>query len=220
VLTNLHNPTGAFTDEKMLTEIGNAAASAGARVLVDEVYLDMAFDSPVHSSFHLGSHFIVTNSLTKTYGLSGLRCGWILAEPKLALRIWKLNDLFGASPVHPGDLLSVIALDHLESICRRAQQVLQINRRALDAFLISRNDLEAFRPQWGTVVFPKLKRGSASEFCGLLRAKYETSVVPGHFFEMPKHFRIGIGGEPEMTASGLEQLRRGLDDYREQVKSA
>ena len=64
--------------------IGEMARRVGARVLVDEVYLEMMFDSAPPSAFSLGETFVVTNSLTKTYGLSGLRCGWILAAPELA----------------------------------------------------------------------------------------------------------------------------------------
>ncbi len=213
VLSNLHNPSGAFTEETTLVEIGNLAARMGAWVLVDEVYLDLVFDHAVRSSFQLGGHFIVTNSLTKAYGLNGLRCGWILANPGLAGRIWKLVDLFYNSPVHPAELLSVIALDHLELIGRRANRLLHANRLALDAFLDGRSDLDVFRSKWGTITFPKLRHGSVTEFCELLRAKYETTIVPGHFFNMPEHFRIGIGGDPEMTTKGLEQLSEALNEF-------
>jgi aspartate/methionine/tyrosine aminotransferase len=125
-------------------------------VLVDEVYLYLVFDPSVRSSFHLGDHFIATNSLTKAYGLNGLRCGWILANRDLAGRIWKLADLFFSSPVHPRKLLSVIALDHLELIGMRAKRLLHANHLALDAFLDGRSDLDVFRSKWGTVIFPKL----------------------------------------------------------------
>src|SRR5206468_6212231 len=90
VITNLHNPSSAPVDEKTLTSIGEMARKAGAHVLVDEVYREAIFDQPTRSAFHLGNHFVVTSSLTKAYGLSGLRCGWILAEPPLAERIWRL----------------------------------------------------------------------------------------------------------------------------------
>jgi aspartate/methionine/tyrosine aminotransferase len=212
MLTNLHNPTGALTSEETLRQIGEIAAKVGARVLVDEVYLDMVYDQPVRSSFHLGPQFIVTNSLTKAYGLSGLRCGWILAEPKLAERMWRLNDLFGATPVHPGELLSVIALDHLEKINERAKGILAANRRALDTFFAGSAEVDGFRSRWGTVSFPKLKKGTVEDFCERLRSGYETSVVPGHFFEMPQHFRIGIGGDAAMTAEGLRRLGKALED--------
>jgi aspartate/methionine/tyrosine aminotransferase len=214
VLTNLHNPSGALLTEETLRAIGAAAAQVGAHVLVDEVYLPMVYDPPVRSSFHLGPQFVVTNSLTKAYGLSGLRCGWILAEPKLAHRMWRLNDLFAASPVHPGELLSVIALDHLQQIDARAREILAANRRALDAFFAACAAVEGFRSAWGTVTFPRLRQGSVDEFCEHLRARYQTSVVPGRFFEMPDHFRIGIGGDPEMTAEGLKRLGEALKEFQ------
>jgi len=212
-LTNLHNPSGALTSEETLTRIGEIAQRSGAHVLVDEVYLDMVYDQPMRSSFHLGTNFIVTTSLTKAYGLSGLRCGWILAQPDLAKRMWRLNDLFGASPVHPGELLSVVALDQLAKINARARTLLDTNRKALDALFSGRSDLDGFRSPWGTVTFPCLKSGSVDEFCDFLRARYETSVVPGRFFEMPDHFRIGIGGDPAMTAEALKRLAAALDAW-------
>ncbi|MGD0892754.1 MAG: pyridoxal phosphate-dependent aminotransferase [Terracidiphilus sp.] len=217
-LTNLHNPSGAFTSEETLLRIASIASTVGARVLVDEVYLDMVYDQPVRSSFHLADCFVVTNSLTKAYGLSGIRCGWILAEPALAKRMWRLNDLFGATPVHPGELLSIIALDNLAKIDARARGILDINHRALDGFFRGRSDVAGFRSPWGTVTFPRLTHGSVKEFVELLRGRFETSVVPGEFFEMPDHFRIGIGGDPEMTATALERLALALDEYGLQLR--
>jgi len=213
VLTNMHNPSGALIATETLKAVGEIAQSVGARVLVDEVYLEAIFDEPVRSAFHLGNHFLVTSSLTKAYGLSGLRCGWILAEPELARRIWRLNDLFAATPAHPAELLSVIALDNLEKIAARAKGLIDANRQNLDAFVDSRRDLECYRPPFGTIVFPRLRRGSVDEFCELLRSKYDTSVVPGRFFEMPEHFRIGIGGDVKITREGLVRLGRALDEF-------
>ena len=212
-LTNLHNPSGALTSEETLTRVGKIAQNSGAQVLVDEVYLDMVYDQPQRSSFHFGGNFVVTNSLTKAYGLSGLRCGWIRAQPDLAKRMWRLNDLFAATPVFPGELLSVMAIDQLNKIDARARALLETNRKALDAFLSGRGDLDGFRGPWGTVIFPRLKNGSVDGFCEFLRARYETSVVPGRFFEMPDHFRIGIGGDPAMTGEALSRLAAALDAW-------
>src|SRR3954470_15254351 len=83
VLTNMHNPSSVLTEEATLRQIGELATEAGARVLVDEVYLEAMFESAPRSAVHLGKQFISTSSLTKGYGLSGVRCGWILAEPEL-----------------------------------------------------------------------------------------------------------------------------------------
>ncbi len=212
VITNLHNPTGALTDGDTLKEIGEIARGCGARVLVDEVYLETMFDQARPYAFQLGKEFVTTSSLTKAYGLSGLRCGWALAEAPLAKKMWRLNDLFGVIPAHPAERLSVIALANLERIARRAKALLETNRPLLNRFLDSRDDIEAVRPRFGTVAFPRLKRGSVDALCALLREKYETTIVPGHFFEMPEHFRIGIGCDSEMLAAGLERLGAALDE--------
>lgn len=211
-LTNLHNPTGAYVDEATLGAVGDIAKRHDARVLVDEVYLEAMYDKRPRPAIHLGDHFLVTSSLTKAFGLSGLRCGWVLANPELVDRMWHINDLYGVNAAHPAELLSVIALDYLDRVALRARQLLETNRPVLDAFLSSRDDLQYARPEYGTVVFPKLLQGSVDALDRLLREKYETAVVPGSYFDMPQHFRIGIGGDPEMTRIGLERLGAALDE--------
>jgi aspartate/methionine/tyrosine aminotransferase len=214
VLTNLHNPSGVLMDEETLREIGAIAQNSGARVLVDEVYLEMVFNRAPRSSFLLDPKtFVVTSSLTKVYGLSGLRCGWILAAPELARRMWRMRDLMDASISHVTERMSVVALDHLEQFAQRARHILQVNRGLLDAFLDSRKDLQAVRPEFGTIVFPQLLQGDADGFCNLLREKFDTTVVPGRFFEMPRHFRLGIGGDSKMLEEGLERLGAALQEW-------
>lgn len=214
VLTNLHNPSSVLIEDDVLRRVGEIAARAGARVLVDEVYLDAAFARAPRSSFHLDPRrFVVTSSLTKVYGFSGLRCGWILAEPELIRRIWRINDLLNASAAHAAERLGVLAVDHLDLFRARAQNLLNANRQLLDRFLTSRRDLQVVNPGFGTIVFPRLARGNADDFCTLLRNRFDTTVVPGRFFEMPEHFRIGIGGETQMLETGLERLSAALDQF-------
>jgi len=221
VLTNLHNPSGALLSEQTLLSIGKMAQRAGVHVLVDEVYLEMLFGQNAPFSFPIGKSiapaadnpFIVTSSLTKVYGLSGLRCGWVLASPELAKRMWLLNDLFGSVAAHAAERMSVMAFDHLEQFRQRARSLLASNRVLVAAFLDSRRDLDCFRPPAGTVVFPRLTHGDPQAFFKLLREKYETTVVPGDFFEMPQHFRIGIGGDTAGLRAGLERLSAALDEF-------
>jgi aspartate/methionine/tyrosine aminotransferase len=211
VITNLHNPSGVLIDDSTLKQIGDIAKRVGARVLVDEVYMETLFEDAPRTSFHLGNEFVVTSSLTKAFGLSGLRCGWIFAEPELAHRMWLLNDLFAATAVHAGERLSVIAMEQLKEIRDRAKRLLDRNRELLNEFLDTREDLEVVRPEFGTVMFPGVRRGTSEELCRVLREKYETSVVPGSFFEMPAHFRIGITGDTATLKAGLERLGQALD---------
>jgi len=212
VITNLHNPSNAFIEEQVLKTIGDMAQGVGARVLVDEVYLDAMFADAPRSSFHLGNQFVVTSSLTKAYGLSGLRCGWILAEPDLAKKLWGLLDLVIGIPAHPAELLSCIALANLEKIAQRSRGILDTNRAVLNRFLSEREDLEVRKSEYGTVIFPRLKSGRVDELCRALREKYETTVVPGKYFEMPEHFRLGYACEPKMFAEGIERLKKAMDE--------
>jgi aspartate/methionine/tyrosine aminotransferase len=207
VLTNLHNPTSVLTPNETLRTVGDLARSAGARVLVDEVYLDAVYEGTPQSSFHLGREFVVTNSLTKVYGLSGIRCGWVLAEPDLARRMWRLNDLFASNNAHPAELLGVAAFEHLPQIKQRARKVVDEDRNTLGEFLRRQNAFAAQPTDWGTTCFLRLRHGGDIDaFLARLRNEYETSAVPGHFFEMPDHFRIGLGVDSEMFREGLRRL--------------
>jgi aspartate/methionine/tyrosine aminotransferase len=214
VICNLHNPTGALVPDSTLREVGNLAAKVGARVLVDEVYREMLFESSPASAFHIDpERFVVTNSLTKAYGLSGLRCGWVLASPELTMRMFRINDLHGATFAHPAELLSVIALKKLPQIAAEMKSMLDTNRQLLHDFLLKR-DLDYFWPEYGTIVFPRLKNGNVDSLCQLLRNDFETSVVPGSFFESPDRFRMGVGIPTESVLAALPQLERGLASYR------
>jgi hypothetical protein len=210
VITNLHNPTSALTPESVLREIGDIARSVGAFVLVDEVYLDAVYEGTPRTSFHLGPEFIVTSSLTKAYGVSGLRCGWILAQPDLAWKMRRLNDLYSATPVHPGELLSVAVFQHLDLLRERARRILEADRKLLRDFLKQQSMLCAVEMNWGTTSFPRLANNNTDAFLERLRSKFDTSAVPGRFFEMPDHFRVGMGVNTEMFAEGLNRIRRAL----------
>ncbi len=211
VITNPHNPTSVLTPESVLREVGETAARVGALVLVDEVYLDAVYENTPRSSFHLGPQFLVTSSLTKIYGVSGLRCGWILAQPDMAWRMRRLNDVFGATPVHPGELLSVAAFEHLDILRERAKRVVDADRKLLGEFLEAHPELCAPRTEWGTTCFPRLPDGDADAFLEKLRGKYETSVVPGRFFEIRNRFRIGMGVNHEVFAAGLKRIASALE---------
>lgn len=213
ILCNLHNPSSAFTDEATLRQVGEMAAQAGARVFVDEVYLEAIFDQPWRSAFHLGPNFVISSSLTKAYGLSGIRCGWILAQPDIVRRMWEIVDFTYGSPVHPAELMAVIALDHLDRIRTRARSILDPNRTILNEFLANHPELDCPPSQFGTTVFPRLRTGNAADFVTLARERYEISVVPGQFFEQPQHFRIGLCAATESLRGGLERLSAALENF-------
>jgi len=200
VVTNLHNPSSVLTTEPTLRELG----ALGPRVLVDEVYLDAVYDNTPPTAFHLGPRFVVTSSLTKVYGVSGLRCGWILAEPKLAWEMRRLNDIYAATPAHPVELLSVAAFQNLDLLRDKARRVVDRDRAALADFLSGTPGISAVRTSWGTTAFLGLP--GAESFLSKLREQHETSAVPGRFFGVPDYFRVGMGVNSEMFAEGLRRV--------------
>jgi hypothetical protein len=217
VLTNLHNPSSAFTDEPTLTRVGELASSVGAKVLVDEVYLDAFFSKQPRSAFHLGSQFVTTNSLTKVYGVSGLRCGWILAEPSLAQRMWRLIDLHYGAHAFIAEQLSVAVFSQLDKLSHRAQSLLRTNAEALRMFFEKRPDISAIPHDHGLVSFPRVHAENVGGLCDVLRVKYETSIVNGKFFDMPRHVRIGLGSESTIFRQGLANLALALDEIQERA---
>lgn len=212
VITDLHNPSSALADREALRRIGEIAARAGARVVVDEVYLDALWEPAPRTCVHLGDAFVSTNSLTKVYGLNGLRCGWVLAEPALAERMWRLTELFNNIGVHAAERLSLAAFQDLDAIALRSRMLLDANAAALNAFYAAHPQLQAMEHAHGTVSFPRLREGDADALCDLLIDRYETAVVPGRFFGMPEHVRIGLGVDPATFAEGLERLGSALNE--------
>ena len=206
LLTNLHNPSGNLADNDCL----RAVANLGVSILIDEVYLDAAGQSTGHL---LGDNIVATSSLTKVYGLSGLRCGWIIAAPALAEKMWRLNELFGVAQAHADERLSCLALARLAEIAAESHAHLPRNRALANAFFAARPDLEAAPMLHSVTAFPRLLSGDPDRLSDLLRSQYDTSVVPGRFFGLADHFRIGIGGPTEIVEEGLARLGAALDAF-------
>ncbi|HYZ47610.1 MAG TPA: pyridoxal phosphate-dependent aminotransferase [Sphingomonas sp.] len=213
LITNLHNPTGNLADEATLRALDGIAARAGAHVLVDEVYLDAAVPAQRTAAL-LSDRFVVTSSLTKCYGLSGIRCGWILAEPALVERIWRLNELFGVAQAHAAERLACLVLNRLDEVAAGVPELLRRNRALANKFFAGRDDIEWTAMTGGITGFPRLLSGDVDGLDRLLRDRYDTSIVPGRFFGAADRFRIGIGSPTEIVEAGLERLGGALDSLR------
>ncbi len=127
--------------------------------------------------------------------------------------MWQVVDFTYGSPVHPAELLAVIALDNLDRVRDRARSLLETNRTLVNEFLTRYPNLDCEPSRFGTTVFPRLRVGRTSEFVKILREQFETSVVPGEFFEQPQHFRIGFCRATETVRGGLERLSTALETF-------
>ena len=219
VVTDLHNPSGAYIDPTVLRGMSEIMRDTGGYVLVDEVYLECLFgpraaNEPA-SGVHAGDNVIATNSLTKAYGLDGLRAGWLLGPSDVVRRAGRIFDLMGVNSVAPGEQLAVAALHNLTSISRRAHAMLDHNLERLRRFCEREPRLEGHLPVGGTVFFPRLPDGvDGDAFSARLRDEYSTLVVPGRFFDSPAHVRISLGCPPAKFARGLVNISRALHRIR------
>ena len=211
IITRPHNPTGALEDPAALREIGRLAARQGAHVLVDEVYLDAADASAIPAAT-FADEFISTSSLTKSYGLSGLRSGWILSSEDVAHRVRRARDVVDGTGSIVAERLSVLAFEQLDKLIARSRSILDINGTLVRSFLRARPELEYVEPAGGTVVFPRIRGVENSDrFAERLMNDRETAIVPGRFFGAPAHFRIGFSGATEPLRGGLSAIAAALD---------
>jgi len=116
--------------------------------------------------------------------------------------------------VHAGELLSVAAFEHLNAIRDRAHPVVETDLALPAPFLEQRTEVSALRTRFGTTAFLRLKDRPVEAFLERLRARYGTSAVPGRFFEMPGHLRIGMRVNTAMFSEGLRRTGRALNEAR------
>lgn len=213
VISNAHNPSGTMAGRDVLEQIGIMAEAIGALVLVDEVYAEAQHDhTPIPApAATYGDTFVTTSSLTKGYGLAGLRCGWILAAPAIAQRIRVTRDIVDGSGPFLAESLAVTAFREIDRLRDRARAILAENFNMLRAMAESHPRLEWREPVAGTTAFPLVKGiDDTTAFVDALIRDHDTVVVPGHFFQAPQHIRIGFGGKHEMVREALTRLDRAL----------
>lgn len=214
VLTNLHNPSGIYASPDALAPIGELARRVGAKVIVDEVYLDALEGVDNDPAAGRDDVFITTNSLTKSYGLAGLRVGWMIADPDTTERALRVRDVVDGVGSIPSETLGVLAFSHLDALLERARGILAPGGALFRDWIVSRHELEWIEPRGGSIAFPRLRgTDDAEPFVDMAAAAYGVGVTPGRLFGEPAHFRVAVAGERDILQRGLEALGRALDAW-------
>ena len=211
ILTNPHNPSGALISEASVRALARLAAERGIHVLFDEVYRDTVLDGRPAPAALTSERFVSTSSLTKSFGLASLRCGWALASPEVAESIRRARDVVDVWAPMPADRMAVVAFAHMDRLESRARAIVEANQAAVSAFLQSRSELACVPPR-STLAFPRLAEVEDSgPFVDRLFRETGVAVAPGRFFGAPAHFRLAFGGEPAMVRDGLAAIAGALD---------
>jgi len=206
VLSSPHNPTGVLAAEDALARLGALAEKHGFLILVDEVYQDCVLTDRPKPAALRSPAFISSNSLTKAYGLSSLRCGWTLASPEVTLRVRRARGVVDVNGAIPAERLATLAFTRLDELSERARRLIGANTALVSAFLAKSPALECV-PSRATITFPRFKDGrDTGPFAQRLFAEHGVAIVPGAFFEAPSHFRLSFGGATDKLQKGLAAL--------------
>ncbi|GMV22745.1 MAG: aminotransferase [Acidimicrobiia bacterium] len=219
VVNTPHNPTGAMLSPEDAARVYAMADRVGAWVLGDEAYRWLAvpggapFAPPM---VDLGPRGISVGTLSKPYGLPGLRIGWIAGPAELAQRCWGLRDYITLSPGKLNDALACLALRHHDRIVARNTAIIQANLHVAAQWIEARQDLLSWTPpRGGLLALIKYDLPIPSlELADRLALDHSVMLAPGSAFGYEHHLRLGIGQRPDIFAAGLVEAGRCLDALR------
>ena len=204
-----HNPTGFHPDQKTFDAILDFAREKGITVFSDEMYRYAEYkpEDRHPSVADIYEKGISLGGLSKSFGLPGLRIGWLMTKDKELMK--KLNEMRDYTTIcssAPSEILGIIALRARDRILDRTHEIILQNLDQADKFFADYHSFfEWIRPTASPVAFPRLKYPEAVEkFCDKLAESKGVMLVPGSLFEFPgNHFRIGLGKKNFPEALGV-----------------
>ena len=215
ILTNLHNPTGVMISEENLKSLAGLLNQRGCYLIVDEIYIEFFFGKDHGTAFHLADNIITTSSLTKAFGLGGLRAGWSFAPVKAVDKAHGLyNIMVGSGPGITEQIASKIVSD--ENLYRRfadgTTKLIKENLPLVEEFVESRPEMTWVKPDGGITCFPVMDSSTKVEILHQILLKdYQTLIMPGKFFSSPMGFRLSYGIPQDILVKGLKNIGMALD---------
>ena len=217
VITNPNNPTGASLTERAVAEIVELTQRHGAWIFADEVYAGAELGDVRTPSFW-GRHerVLVTNSLSKAYGLPGLRLGWIVAPTETIADLWGRTDYTTITPASLSDVLARIALEPATRarIRQRTRGIVRANLAVLEEWMVGQAGRFHYRaPDAGAICFARYDAPIGStELAEKLRTEKNVLVVPGDHFARDHHVRLGYGIPEDDLREALDLVREAFDE--------
>ncbi len=210
-----HNPTGFLADISFMTELSKLSDEHGFLIFSDEVYRGLEYlpGYRLPAFMDLNERAVSLGVMSKTYGLPGLRIGWIATRNEsLYAKMAAFKDYTTICNSAPSEFLAALALDHRDAIVHRNLEIIQSNLQLLNTFFDVHGDMFAWQaPVAGPIAFPRyLGGGSVEHFCRDLVKQAGVLLAPGTLYSAGNDcFRIGFGRRnmPEC----LERLAQFID---------
>ena len=224
-LVNPNNPTGRIERENVLREIAREASKTGTIIVVDEVYRGLEHSGPptpsiISIAIEEGAAAVSTGGLSKSFGLPGLRVGWLVSNKlELVEKAWSVKDYTTISPPRLSEVVAekVLAENTRSRLFERAKSIVRRNIEALKRLLEKNKDLvKAWWPEAGAFVLASLPWAKDTmHIAERLFTEYGILVNPGECFEVPGTLRIGLGVEDQDKAmKTYRELLSALDKIK------
>ncbi|MCR4402455.1 MAG: aminotransferase class I/II-fold pyridoxal phosphate-dependent enzyme [Firmicutes bacterium] len=214
VINHPHNPTGAPIDAGSMAAVCDIAEQLEAVLVSDEVYRGLSLSDSVASpsAQRFSDSAVSIGSMSKAYGLPGLRIGWIVGPEEIIEKCSILRDYTSICPAGPSQLLALAALRSADKVLARSRSIARRNLSTLNEWLRENSGLvRCVLPREGVVVFVRYAADAPSlEIAEELVKEDGVLVVPGSCFEMEGYLRIGFGGNASVLETGLDLLSKKL----------
>jgi aspartate/methionine/tyrosine aminotransferase len=215
IITNLHNPSGVLTTENEIKAVAEVVEENNAFLLIDEIFLDVA-NKPQNSASNLNS-IIVTSSVSKVYGIGGLRTGWIVAADDVAKSCLKAKWQGTVASPYLSEIISASALANArDSLLQRCKDSAARNFPVVKDWIETHERiLDWVEPDGGILCFPKFVINNDIDSVMLGKKFIDESGVlisPGKFFGNDDHFRLTY-------MNPVEELKFALDSMSVILKS-
>jgi len=219
VLTNLNNPTAAMLTSQDLKRIGDLADAHGFYVHVDETFRELGFEQSPPTAVTFSPRFVITSTLTKVFGLGGLRLGWVVGSPDVIEKVKSVKDYTSICPSRVSEEIAMWALERKDGFVARAKRITKANREVVRAWLARNPNVSCFLPDYGNMCFPKVPV-SADELADRLKERSKVVIAPGRFFGMNEHFRLGYGEHHANLERGLDYVDSAIKGLARRSKRA
>lgn len=199
IVNTPHNPTGCLMPRADFDELNRFVKEKNLLLFSDEVYRELEYNPAerLPAAADYGEHAVSLGVMSKTYGLAGLRIGWIATKNReIYEHVTSLKDYTTICNSAPSEFLAELALRHRQTLIERNLGIIKSNLAIIDDLFARRSSLFSWhRPQAGSMGFPRLLQGDVETFCDDLVKKAGVLLLPGSVYgdEAHNRFRLGLG---------------------------
>jgi aspartate/methionine/tyrosine aminotransferase len=208
-LSNPNNPSGSVLSHEAMQRIVARCEKVGAYLLADEVYLGAEIHCERTRSFWgMSDRVIVTSGLSKTYGIPGVRIGWIVGPSDVIADCWTQHDYLTIGPNKISDVVARVAVENRDKLYARTRSILQQNLPIMRDWAHGFDGFLTFRePKAGALCLVQYHSATPSyELAERIREKHSVLIVPGAHLGLEGYLRLWLGGKVEFLAEGLRRV--------------